>query len=225
MRVVTISDTHSLQDGLDLPEADVLIHAGDLMNSGKYLDEIVSYASWLQTQSHKFSYIIQIAGNHDRLFEKVAKLSQDTLREIVGDKLIYLENESIMINGFKFWGSPYTPEFCSWAFQLYTAEEAKKIWDLIPPDVNVLITHGPVYGIFDFTEYDQEHVGCKELKTRIRCLPQLKCHIGGHIHEGYGVVKKKGVAYINASICDLRYNPVNAPIVFEMDVKGNVKLV
>jgi hypothetical protein len=36
------------------------------------------------------------------------------------------------------------------------------VWDKIPADTDVLITHGPPYGILDLT-YDDEKVGCEEL--------------------------------------------------------------
>jgi Icc-related predicted phosphoesterase len=38
----------------------------------------------------------------------------------------------------------------------------------------------------------------------------------GHIHEAYGLFEQSGTTFINACICDERYQPVNAPIVFDL---------
>jgi hypothetical protein len=44
--------------------------------------------------------------------------------------------------GYKFYGSPYTPAFCEWAFQLNETDAIEK-WKKIPEDTEILITHGP----------------------------------------------------------------------------------
>jgi hypothetical protein len=59
---------------------------------------------------------------------------------------IYLENEFTIVHGYKIYGSPLTPEFCGWAFMYQTDEEAKKNWEKVPDDVDILVTHGPPYG-------------------------------------------------------------------------------
>lgn len=51
-------------------------------------------------------------------------------------------------------------------------------------DTDVLITHGPPYGILDLN-FEDLKVGCEELmRAVIRVQPRL--HIFGHIHEAYG---------------------------------------
>lgn len=48
MRLVVLSDTHGQHDKItDVPEGDILIHAGDFMNSGTDLLEIISFNRWL----------------------------------------------------------------------------------------------------------------------------------------------------------------------------------
>jgi len=90
----------------------------------------------------------------------------------------------VIIEGVKFYGSPWQPRFFDWAFNLDRGEEIKKKWDLIPMDTDVLITHGPPYGILDLT-HEGEKVGCEELmKAVLRVQPKI--HIFGHIHEAYG---------------------------------------
>jgi hypothetical protein len=72
--------------------------------------------------------------------------------------VIYLCDESTIIDGVKFYGSPVQPEFCNWAFNRRRGAELKKYWDKIPKDTDVLITHGPPAGILDETEMTREPI-------------------------------------------------------------------
>jgi len=58
----------------------------------------------------------------------------------------YLEDSSVTIEGYKIHGSPWTPEFCGWAFMLENEKDMLKKWKMIPDDTDILITHGPPYG-------------------------------------------------------------------------------
>lgn len=52
------------------------------------------------------------------------------------------------------------------------------------PQIDVMLTHGPPYGILDMTKNNQV-VGCEHLRRAVaRCRPRLHCF--GHIHEGWG---------------------------------------
>ena len=55
----------------------------------------------------------------------------------------------VEIDGIKIWGSPITPYFYGWAYNRNRGEEIKKHWDLIPDDIDILVTHGPAFGIMD----------------------------------------------------------------------------
>jgi Icc-related predicted phosphoesterase len=86
---------------------------------------------------------------------------------------------------------------------------------MIPADTDVLITHGPPYGILDEVQRDPRPVGCRDLMRRIEAI-RPRVHIFGHIHEGYGQIEQNGTVFINASVLDVRYQPVNAPVVVEV---------
>lgn len=58
VRTVCISDTHNLQP--ELPDGDVLLHAGDLTDRGTF-DELQTQFDWLDKQPHRFRVVI--AGN------------------------------------------------------------------------------------------------------------------------------------------------------------------
>lgn len=224
MRIVCISDTH-LQHDFEIPEGDVLVHAGDLTFQGNR-NEIFRAAKWLSEApvDHK----VVIAGNHDWLFQK----NPDEARKILSDAgLIYLQDEAHVIDGIKFWGSPWQPEFCNWAFNLdrFSGDLAGK-WELIPEDTDVLITHGPPMRILDETAaYENvfcgevrysppRSVGCYDLLERIKKVkPQL--HVFGHIHNSYGQKEVNGTIFVNASTCDEHYKPTNLPIVVDLEKK------
>lgn len=207
MKVVVISDTHMRHRDIDLPEGDLLIHAGDVSSRGAKI-EIIDFLDWFSAQKHQ--YKIFIAGNHDFMFEVRGR----EMREHIPDNIIYLENSGTKINGIKFWGSPVQPEFNDWAFNVERGTKIKKYWNMIPNDTNVLITHGPPFGILDKT-IRSENVGCEELKIYVESIkPQF--HIFGHVHEGFGTTSNGLTQYINASILNERYLYTNDPIVFDI---------
>lgn len=99
----------------------------------------------------------------------------------------------------------------NWAFNRDRGEEIKKHWDLIPNDTDVLITHGPPFGILDETVYSKR-TGCEELLLRVYHV-QPKHHIFGHIHEDYGVLAKRETTFVNASVLDDRYELINDAVI------------
>jgi len=104
MRLVCISDTHSLHHNLDgqLPDGDVLIHAGDFCGQNSIISAD-AFLDWFADQPHK--YKVFIAGNHDGPFEKTPDWVKDVLSEI-NPPLFYLQDSGIEIEGVKFFGEP-----------------------------------------------------------------------------------------------------------------------
>ena len=100
MRVVCISDPHGRHDAVDVPEGDILIHAGDLTSSGKH-DEVKAAAKWLGSLTHPPK--IAIAGNHDLVFESSPSHAIAFLRSAGAT---YLEDTGIKIAGRLIYGSP-----------------------------------------------------------------------------------------------------------------------
>lgn len=207
MKVVAISDTHMRHRDIDLPEGDILIHAGDVSSKGTK-DEIVDFLSWFANQAHQHK--IFIAGNHDFMFERRGR----EIREYIPDNIIYLQNSGTEINGIKFWGSPVQPEFYDWAFNVERGDKIKRYWDLIPVDTDVLITHGPPFGILD-SSIIRKSQGCEELLIAVEKI-NPKYHIFGHIHEGYGTCTNGITSFINASVLNEKYLYTNDPIVFDI---------
>lgn len=207
MKIVCISDTHNQHRKMQIPNGDLLIHAGDLSGHGKE-SEIEDFNAWLGTLPHKYKVII--AGNHDFLFERNPLKAEKLISNAV-----YLNDSSVTIEGFKIWGSPISPWFYDWAFNRHRGEDIRKHWDLIAEDTDILITHGPPFGILDET-LRGEAVGCEELAAKIELIkPRL--HIFGHIHEARGLQKQKETTYINASMVDFYYKPVHQAFVIDLD--------
>jgi predicted phosphodiesterase len=209
MRLVIASDTHGLHDAVTVPDGDVFIHAGDLTNVGD-LAEISGVGKWLRRLPHRHKIVI--AGNHDRCFEEQPLLAQKLLGE--ADGIVYLQDSGVIIDGIRFWGSPWQPAFLDWAFNLQRGAEIGRKWNLIPYDINVLITHGPPMTILD--DAHGQHLGCADLWKRVTDIAP-KIHAFGHIHEGSGVEERDGTTYVNASICDGEYKAVNPCRVIDVE--------
>ena len=209
MRIVCISDTHT-QHGVAIPPGDVLVHAGDLTHSGEW-PVIGKALRWIAKAPHPHKIVI--AGNHDWAFQH----RPDELPDYLPHGVTYLEDSGIEIGGLKFWGSPWQPRFHNWAFNLKRGPEIAAKWELIPDDTDVLITHGPAFGILDDLPGGGGGVGCKDLLRRVETLPRLRLHVFGHIHHGYGMVTDaRGRHFVNACICDEVYRQSNRPIVVDL---------
>lgn len=207
MKIVAISDTHGLHTQLTLPDGDILLHTGDVSSQGKEF-EIVLFLNWFAAQPHKHK--VFIAGNHDFFFERASKW---LLQQHIPDNVTYLNDSSITIEGIKIWGSPVQPWFYDWAFNRKRGADIKKHWDLIPDDTDILMTHGPAFGIHDKTTRG-EKVGCVDLRETIDRI-QPKLFVCGHIHEAYGVLDNGKTTFINASVVNHKYEVVNKATVFD----------
>jgi len=207
VNIALISDTHGFHAQVDVPMADILIHAGDISKLGT-VAECADFFDWFSALPHQHK--ICIAGNHDFLAEKNSAL----FKSIIPDNIIYLEDESVEVEGFKIWGSPIMPWFFNWAFNRQRGEAIRKYWEVIPIDTDIVVTHGPPHGIGDFTA-SGANAGCEDLLDILQKIkPRL--HVFGHIHEGYGVIKKEGTTFVNASVVNLQYQVVNEAVVLKL---------
>ena len=140
MRIVAISDTHGLHRQVKLPEADILIHAGDQTMYGE-LDIMQDFAHWLRDIPIKSKCVV--LGNHEMLMDREPNKSK-AINMIKESGAHYLENSGVEIEGIKIFGCPFTPNLPRWAFQEYPG-----CFDAIPEDTQILINHGPIKGILD----------------------------------------------------------------------------
>lgn len=236
LRICHISDLHNRHRQIrwgdtDLSKIDVIVCSGDISGRGRR-SEVENFFKWWRTLPYQ--YKVLISGNHDLCFDpdingydkdEFLPHYPDWLRDQLEEYKEsyghhYLENQGVEIDGIKFWGSPITPTFgYGWAFNKGRGDPIKEVWDKIPSDTDVIITHGPPLHMGDYAEMNQVFVGCEDLRKRIKIVKPL-LHFSGHIHEGYGYAYDQDTNYFNGSICNLHgYEPVNSPWVIDADFK------
>jgi Icc-related predicted phosphoesterase len=211
VKVVAISDTHNHLGSISVPDGDILVHAGDATVRGSE-SEWAIFNEALGNLPHKHKFVIP--GNHDWICQRDTDLARALLTNAT-----FLVDELVEEQGIRIYGSPWQPTFHNWAFNMHRGAKIKAIWDKIPENLDILITHGPPHGILDEVGRGYfdiiEHVGCEELMKAITNL-KPKFHVFGHIHEGHGSMKVDDTTFINASIMDINYKPVNRPILFHI---------
>ena len=201
IRIVCISDTHNTFP--QLPQGDVLIHAGDLTNQGTF-SELQKTVKWLEKAP--FESKVVIAGNHDITLDSTfykqygSSFHNQNLQDTEGcirlltesSSITYLNHESKTIRlvkhggpqtTFKVFGSPYSPSQGLWAFG-YAPENAVALWDQIPLDSDIVVTHTPPKYHAD-EKPGRGAAGCEALRQALwRVRPRLA--VCGHVHEGRG---------------------------------------
>ena len=235
IKITCISDTHTKTKDLILPEGDILIHCGDFSMYGRR-KEILAFNDFLKKQN--FKHKIVIAGNHDIVFDKenydylTTKykdsfnkkdlISHDEAKGLLKD-CVYLENSGCTIMDLNIWGYPVSDTGGVEGAFVYDSknneEKIKSFLEKIPGNIDILVSHGPPYGILDKI-HDNTNVGCKILRDYVFNKIKPRYHIFGHIHESSGVVKEKvfdkEIMFVNSAVCDLKYKPTNEIISFEI---------
>jgi len=239
-KIVATSDLHGFLP--EIPECDLLLIAGDVCPVWNHDRNFQAdwlrgeFSDWMRAQPARST--VWIGGNHDFVLQdwrgtKNIQLPHG-LKDVSG---IYLDNSWIHLvdDDLKIWGSPMSNTFGRWAFM--TSEgELGDIWRTIPRDIDILMVHGPMWGLGDFVpwpRYDDwgnflgldrengEHVGSSTLANQLLYdeWPNLKLVITGHIHEAYGKYSLKGFdIYSNSHVSGAypEYVPERDPIVIEL---------
>lgn len=201
--ILHLSDTHGQHKNLkSLPEADVIVHSGDFTFAGSE-EEAYDFMNWFCNLPYKHK--IFIAGNHDMCMygaDHIDGLSRN---------VHYLYNNSVVIDGIKFYGIPMFMEDCM-------DGNLDVFINNIPDNTNVLITHMPPKGTCDLANYGKgpEHRGNATLAELLKKLHPT-CHLFGHEHDAYGKTIKENVIYSNACVVDSRYNLINNPTIININ--------
>lgn len=230
MRIVCISDTHGLHDtksfnkelqaAIDPNQYNLLLHGGDLSSVGRE-EQVKRFVWWFQNLKG-FDSKIFVAGNHDMSFEGKPYWLQNYINEenLSQSDCVYLEDNGCTIElpeftrPLRIWGSPWQPFFLNWGFNLPRGgEELRAKWAMIPDDTDILLTHCPPHNIRDYL--GSQAIGCERLRERVDQL-NLALNVFGHIHNAYGAAYVKNTLYVNASLCNEGYDPVNKPIVLDL---------
>ena len=207
-----ISDTHGLHDSINPPMADILIHSGDCT---RYVDleELAELNKWFGKLPHKHKVLVP--GNHDWVCPREPQQSRQICTNVH-----LLMNDTITIDGWKIYGSPWTPQFFNWAFMAERGPEMRMLWSKIPNDTDILVTHGPPHGRLDWGHYQNSSSGCEDLMARVKQV-QPRLHVFGHMHaDGGKAMEDRHTIYVNASVCNDRYEPTNEIVTLELDKNG-----
>jgi len=208
MKLVCIADTHHQEALLtDMPQGDVLVVAGDITRTGQ-LNDALSFNEWVG-KLH-YPHVVLVAGNHDWCLE-------DEFIASLMTNVVYLQDAEAVIDGVKFYGAPWTPEFKHWAFMKpRDSEEIAEVWRQVPSDTDVLVTHGPPCSILDEVPRTTVPQGCERLLKELeRIQPQV--NVFGHLHLGGGMVEKRNeTIFVNASVVNEGYRVAHPPVVVEV---------
>lgn len=190
MKVVGISDIHGYLP--ELPSCDVVCISGDILPleiqrnfKASWVWLLDDFTNWANELDCK--HIVFIAGNHDFIFSECGGLGMD-MRNLWkdSDKIHYLQDTSIEIDGKVFYGTPWIPNLSGWAFYL----DSDRLTDAFNkiPDCDVLLTHCPPRinhaGMVLQKGYNYgRDFGCEELRLALRDK-DVKWVLSGHIHSG-----------------------------------------
>jgi Icc-related predicted phosphoesterase len=191
MDLVIFGDTHELHEEVEVPAGDLLIFTGDFTMFSKHLSAIESFNEWLGDLPHRWKLVVP--GNHEFFLE-----ADPDRRRLISNAAVLMD-EAIEIDGLKIYGSPMTPLYGA-AFGKASPADRVRHWERIPNDVNVLITHGPPYGILDRSPGQLERAGDPELMARVKELSSLRLHCFGHVHGAHGGIERDGVLFLNAAL-------------------------
>ncbi|CAE8589806.1 unnamed protein product [Polarella glacialis] len=187
IRILHLSDTHNLHDSIEskfpLPPADILIHTGDFCNFGKDT-ELTDANKWLGTLASRYKHIIIILGNHDwgccswPAGQAAAKPPSFWRSKFSNAHLLW--SESVTVMGLKIYGTSWKGD---------TPLSNQKNLGKIPSGMDILLTHGPAFGILDFC--GKGPWGSSEELLNDILVAKPKVHLFGHDHEQRGLWQRK----------------------------------
>lgn len=196
-----------------IPECDLLLIAGDIcpdyFGGQRFVGSRIVTDKGEQRQRHWLNTtfrewldeipakdVVAIAGNHDYVIEHKFLMPKDL-------RWHYLEDDEVTLHGLRIWGTPWVPNLPSWAF--YQSDRGLQMRaEMIPTGLDILMTHGPPYGIADLVH--GMHVGDPQMGAELeRIKPKLV--VCGHIHEGFGEYNFNGTKLFNVACNDEYYSP------------------
>lgn len=232
MKLVIISDTHCKHREVKFPpllEEDrfnkpILVHCGDFSYRGTQA-EVLNFLDWIAEIEDQFSSVIILEGNHDADFcygQKnlyLAEMKGRTKKAISLWAETYEKRKTISVGpkNLKFFGFPFVPFFTDVnEFFLQRGTHDLLVNNILPCDV--LISHGPPFGIMDLGGRRLEKLGSLALEKKIlEIKPKLVAF--GHIHEGFKEEPMliNDILYVNAAQCNYpEYDLTGKPVVVEL---------
>ncbi len=203
MKLKVLSDTHGFHSQEPLDEVDLLIHCGDAANSGVLWENEIEFLNfWLWWENYPAKYKVFVPGNHSKF---IASKESKILRKSLKPNCWILIDQTIIIEGCKIFGSPFTPTFGNWSF-MANRSKIHKHWELIEENTDIVITHGPPKSILDLTFDTKGKLEFCGDSSLLRIIYKIKpaYHLFGHVHgekqfENNGILERKGIKFVNCS--------------------------
>lgn len=209
LQLVLVSDTQEQHREVEVPPGDILIHAGDFTMFSRSLRSILDFDQWLGELPHRSKLIC--GGNHETFLQ-----AHPASRSLLSSATVLI-NEAVEIAGLRIWASPVTRS--GLAFCIKSDEDRRRLYADIPGDTDVLVTHGPPYGILDASSGSDYHQGDPVLLDAVMRL-RPKLHIFGHVHldkHSPRIFETEHTVFVNASLLGPDGAIDKPPIVLKID--------
>lgn len=214
-KLIAFGDSHGHLP--ELPAGKYLVFVGDYQKGRMVYDDAKAEARrfmrFIGSQPHQHK--ILITGNHDDLFW----MQPMEFAEECDRNHIYLMNSTDLndpffkiqrIGDLVFAGTHHGYRHAKWPNALTPDLPLADHYD-------VLLTHGPAYGILDFEPRGMENCGNQEWRQKMQDkLYKPKLHLFGHIHDQYGRTRR--FCNVALSSNDDKKGLVNKPMI--IDVSG-----
>lgn len=231
MNICAISDMHGNYN-FEVREADILCICGDIIPLEIQRDQTASF-EWLQNffipwclkQPVKHTFFI--AGNHDWFLQWMdSSVIKKQCEELGEGRVTYLIDEAVTYHcerddkDYKIYGSPWCHQFFNWAF-MTSDEKMEEIFQNIPEDIDILLTHDAPYGRTDLLlqnlSYTKRgHIGNKPLLKRVEEV-KPKYHFTGHLHSCNHVpTDYDGTTTACVSMLDENYRCTYKPLIINI---------
>ena len=185
LRLICLSDTHNRIDRVRIPDGDFFIHCGDAVNFWSSARDLRRFNRFVGNLSHRHKLFV--SGNHCISLDE----NRPDLSQLILSKMIYLQDQSIEIEGIRFYGSPWRPRrgclYPSEAFGFDHRRIGEEIWSRIPSDTDVLLTHSPPFGVLDESSLHGARLGCLHLLREVVQRVRPRLHLFGHVHDAAGI--------------------------------------
>ena len=228
MRIAAISDMHGILN-FTIDKSDILVICGDIMplkiqhyNKPSRTWFNRTFIPWCNQQPVEEVFLI--GGNHDGwLFRHPEQVKEDVdgtkITYLFDESTIYVDDSGIVYN---IYGTPWCHQFGNWYFMGYSDEALEKIFDRMPDNIDVLLTHDPPFGYNDKSSGStwgnaDEHLGNSPLINVIE-KKQPKIVFSGHIHTGdHNFTQVNNTQICNVSVVNEKYQLDFKPTYIELE--------
>lgn len=214
MKIIPLANLHGyLPTDKELPPGDVMVIAGGVLPYGKnesHLDNMAyqsifmetSLYPWLEHQSTRYGLVMMTWGFSDLLpYAECINTVPEAFKadySPLPDNVLIKVDEVVTYRQKNFYLTPWSNENSQYAFNTTSFDE-EHVWNNIPHNTDVLISHESPLNIFS------NRLGSNSLAKKVDKTSNIKAHIFGHFHAA-GKLVRSDRTYVNASFTHLNKN-------------------